>query len=164
MTIYFYKACDAYGCFSNFSPHQIVIDGTSWQTVEHYYQAQKFIGSKDEGVISAIYHAATPEKAAELGRCSTLQLRDDWDRTKIEVMRKAVFTKFVTHNEIQEVLLSTNNQLLVENSPTDYFWGCGLDKTGKNNLGIVLMDVRNKIRNQHGEMLVSVNIPYSASN
>ncbi|MEM7553719.1 MAG: NADAR family protein [Cyanobacteria bacterium P01_A01_bin.84] len=160
MTIYFYKACDAYGCFSNFSFHEIVIDDMYWSTVEHYYQAQKFLGSKDEEIISAIHQAKTPDKAAELGRCRTLKLRHDWDTVKIEVMHKAVLTKFVTHAEIREVLLSTDNELLVENSPTDYFWGCGVDKTGKNNLGIVLMDVRDKIRNLHSSILLSPHIPY----
>ena len=53
----FYKAWDQYGALSNFSPHPIempevlALDRTPddlplrrWQTVEHYYQAQKFAG------------------------------------------------------------------------------------------------------------------------
>ena len=53
----FYKAWDRYGALSNFSPHPIempevlALDRTPddlplrrWQTVEHYYQAQKFAG------------------------------------------------------------------------------------------------------------------------
>ena len=48
----FYKVWDRYGALSNFSPHAIQLpdaDGTSrtWQTVEHYYQAQKFAGVAD---------------------------------------------------------------------------------------------------------------------
>ncbi|MFM2063889.1 MAG: hypothetical protein RLZZ507_3560, partial [Cyanobacteriota bacterium] len=38
MTIYFYKVWQPYGCFSNFSPHPIEIEGVDWPTVEHYYQ------------------------------------------------------------------------------------------------------------------------------
>ena len=48
MTIYFYKVGAPYGYFSNFSPHRIHIDGQDWQTVEHYYQAQKYVGSPEE--------------------------------------------------------------------------------------------------------------------
>ncbi|MDZ8053147.1 MAG: NADAR family protein [Aulosira sp. ZfuVER01] len=146
MTIYFYKVWQPYGCFSNFSPHGIQIQGTYWPTVEHYYQAQKFVGSIDAVIIPAIHNAQTPEEAAALGRCSTRQIRADWELVKTQVMREAVLKKFLTHAEIQDILLSTGNETLVENSPRDYFWGCGANKTGQNHLGKVLMSVREEIR------------------
>ncbi|MBD2387723.1 NADAR family protein [Cylindrospermum sp. FACHB-282] len=146
MTIYFYKVWQPYGCFSNFSPHGIQIQGTYWPTVEHYYQAQKFVGSLDAVIIPEIHAAATPEAAAALGRCCTYRLRPDWELVKTCVMREAVLKKFLTHGEIREVLLNTDDEILVENSPTDYFWGCGADKTGHNHLGNILMDVRAELR------------------
>jgi ribA/ribD-fused uncharacterized protein len=146
MTIYFYKVWQPYGCFSNFSPHGIHIQGNYWPTVEHYYQAQKFIGSPDAAIIPIIHRAETPEAAAALGRCRSRQLRSDWDLVKIQVMQEAVRKKFLIHPEIREVLLITGNEILVENSPTDYFWGCGADKTGQNHLGKILMSVREEIR------------------
>ncbi|MBD2253070.1 NADAR family protein [Nostoc parmelioides] len=146
MTIYFYKVWQPYGCFSNFSPHSIEIQGTYWSTVEHYYQAQKFVGSVDAAIIPTIRDSRTPEEAAALGRCSSRQLRPDWDFVKIIVMREAVLKKFLTHADIREVLLSTGNEVLVENSSCDYFWGCGADKTGQNHLGKILMSVREEIR------------------
>lgn len=146
MTIYFYKVWQPYGCFSNFSPHSIQIQGSYWPTVEHYYQAQKFVGSVDAAIIPIIHAAATPEEAAALGRCHTRQLRPDWDVVKTQIMRKAVLRKFLSHPDIQEILLSTANETLVENSPNDYFWGCGAEKTGENHLGKILMSVRAEIR------------------
>jgi ribA/ribD-fused uncharacterized protein len=146
MTIYFYKVWQPYGCFSNFSPHPIEIQGTYWPTVEHYYQAQKFVGSEEAIIIPSIHGASTPEEAATLGRCGTRKLRSDWEMVKTDVMRAAVLKKFITHREIQEVLLVTDDEVLVENSPTDYFWGCGADKTGQNHLGKILMSVREEIR------------------
>jgi len=146
MTIYFYKVWQPYGCFSNFSSHPIEIDGTLWSTVEHYYQAQKFVGSPDEAIIPLIQSATTPEAAAALGRCSNRQLRPEWDSVKTLLMRQAVFKKFMTHQEIRTILLFTGEEVLVEDSPTDYFWGCGADKTGENHLGKILMSVRSEIR------------------
>ncbi|MBD2597583.1 Swarming motility protein ybiA [Nostoc sp. MBR 210] len=146
MTIYFYKVWQPYGCFSNFSSHPIQIQGTYWSTVEHYYQAQKFVSSKDAAIIPVIHAAATPEEAAALGRCSSRTVRLDWDLVKTQVMREAVLKKFLTHTDIREVLLATGDETIVENSPTDYFWGCGQDKTGHNNLGKILMKVREEIR------------------
>jgi N-glycosidase YbiA len=146
MTIYFYKVWQPYGCFSNFSPHGIQIQGTYWSTVEHYYQAQKFVGGVDAVIIPVIHAAATPEQAAALGRCSTRQLRPDWQVVKTQVMREAILKKFLTHADIREILLNTGNEILVENSPTDYFWGCGAKTTGQNHLGKILMNVREEIR------------------
>ena len=47
MTIYFYGADEVpYGCFSNFSDHGFDLDGVWWPTSEHYFQAQKFAGTR----------------------------------------------------------------------------------------------------------------------
>jgi len=148
MTIYFYKVNEPYGCFSNFSPHSICMQGKDWQTVEHYYQAQKFIGTKDEEVSPIIQAAPTPEEAAALGRDRTRQVRADWEYVKTEVMRQAVLKKFMTHPDIQAILIATDDLLIVENSPKDYYWGCGKDKTGDNHLGKILMSVRQQLKSK----------------
>lgn len=148
MTIYFYKVNEPYGCFSNFSPHSICMQGEDWQTVEHYYQAQKFIGTKDEKVVPIIQAAPSPEEAAALGRDCTRQVRADWEQVKTEVMRQAVLKKFLTHPDIQAILIATDDLLIVENSPKDYYWGCGKDKTGDNHLGKILMSVRQQLKSK----------------
>ena len=148
MTIYFYKVNEPYGCFSNFSPHGIAIAGENWQTVEHYYQAQKFIGTPDEKSSLIIKAVSTPEQAAALGRDCRRQLRSNWEQIKVPVMREAVRQKFFTHQDIQAILLSTADLLIVEDSPNDYYWGCGETKTGANHLGKILMSVRAEIKSK----------------
>lgn len=145
MVIYFYGVSEPYGCFSNFSPHGIELDGVCWLTVEHYYQAQKFVGTPDAIIIPCIQTVPRACDAAQLGRDKTRNPRPDWDGVKLAVMRRAVMTKFLTHLEIQDILLGTGDALLVENSPTDSFWGCGPDQTGLNHLGRILMAVRAEI-------------------
>ncbi|HEY9844989.1 MAG TPA: NADAR family protein [Candidatus Caenarcaniphilales bacterium] len=146
MTIYFYKVSEPYGCFSNFSPHSIQLQGEFWPTAEHYYQAQKFAGTEYEFLIKVIQQAKAPEAAAALGRNPNHRIRADWEQRKNQVMHEAVLTKFLTHLDIQAVLLATRDEQIVENSPTDAYWGCGLDKSGRNQLGKVLMNVRYQIR------------------
>ena len=146
MTIYFYKVHEPYGCFSNFSPHPVEIESTNWLTVEHYYQAQKFVGTADAVVIPMIQAAPTPEQAAALGRDRARTVRSDWEQVKTQVMYAAVLKKFLTHLDIQAVLISTGDKLIVENSPTDCYWGCGQDNTGQNHLGRILMRVRQEIK------------------
>jgi len=148
MAIYFYKADAPYGCFSNFSPHPIVIDGCRWPTVEHFYQAHKLLGTPDEPLMAAIRQADTPEAAAALGRDRARTIRADWAIAKRAVMYAGVRTKFRAHAEIRAVLLATGEDELVENSPRDFFWGCGGDGTGRNELGKLLMRVRRELRDE----------------
>jgi len=146
MVIYFYKADKPYGCFSNFSPHEIIIDNKKWPTVEHYYQAHKLLGTPDQHLMEVIRQVETPEQAAAIGRDRARTVRVDWKTAKNEVMWQGVLTKFLTHKEIQAVLLNTGEELLVENSPRDYYWGCGKDGTGQNQLGKMLMQVRSYLQ------------------
>ncbi|WP_041226400.1 NADAR family protein [Crinalium epipsammum] len=144
MTIYFYSTREnPYGCFSNFSAHGFNLDEAWWRTSEHYFQAQKFIGTPH---VEQIRLVLTPKDAAKMGRERFRPLRSDWEQVKDDVMLKAVLCKFQTHADICEILLSTGNQLIVENSPIDYYWGCGADGSGKNKLGQVLMQVRDLLR------------------
>jgi ribA/ribD-fused uncharacterized protein len=145
MTIYFYSTRDEYGCFSNFSNHGIKLKGKWWPTSEHYFQAQKFAGTPHE---EEVRRAQTPKQAAEIGRDRMRPLRHDWEKVKDQVMREAVLEKFLSHADIQATLLGTGDQDLVENAPSDWYWGCGSDGTGKNMLGTILMEVRSEIRRQ----------------
>lgn len=146
--IYFYKAYDPYGCFSNFSPHPIHREGIHWATVEHFYQAHKFLHTPDAAIIPKIQEAPTPDAAAALGRSPLYAPRHDWDQVKQRVMWQGVFTKFTTHPDIAEVLLATGEAELIEDSPVDYYWGCGADGSGYNHLGKLLMQVRELLRHQ----------------
>jgi ribA/ribD-fused uncharacterized protein len=146
MTLWFYKVEEPFGCFSNFSPHSIYLDGFDWPTSEHYYQAHKFDGSPFPARMHQIRQAPTPELAAALGRDRTFPIRPDWEAVKWEVMYRAVLCKFQTHGEIRNILLGTGDELIVENSPRDWFWGCGADQTGQNLLGKMLMQIRGELR------------------
>jgi N-glycosidase YbiA len=43
-------------------------------------------------------------------------------------------------------VLGTGDEQIVENAPGDYYWGCGVDGSGKNMLGTILMEVRASLR------------------
>ncbi len=142
MTIYFYKADQPYGCFSNFSLHPINVAATFWPTVEHYYQSRKFVGTEFEYLIPKIQAAATPEEAAAIGRHSQHFPHFQWCDHRYEVMYGAVRQKFLAYADLQLVLLDTGDRAIVEDSPVDYFWGCGADRSGANHLGQILMRIR----------------------
>jgi N-glycosidase YbiA len=143
MTLYFYRASDAYGCFSNFSAHGFELDNLWWPTSEHYFQAQKFIGSSQFELVRL---APSPKEAADLGRDRTFPLRSDWNTVKDDLMARAVLRKFKIHPDIRRILIETGTEDIVEDAPGDYYWGCGVDRTGQNKLGLILMAVREQLR------------------
>ena len=141
--IRFYKTNDAYGCFSNFTPYPIEIDGKLWPTSEHYFQAQKFAGTPHE---EAIRQANSPMIAARMGRDRSKGLRADWESVKDEIMLKAVRAKFGQHKELAEILLRTGDAMIIEHTENDSYWGDGGHGRGKNMLGQILMRVRDELR------------------
>ena len=143
MAIYFYRIQEEYGAFSNFSRHGVELDGAWWPTTEHYFQAQKF---EDESYREKIRLAETPRIAADLGRSRAVPLRANWESVKDDVMYRAVLTKFQMHAEILQTLLSTGDEEIIEKTTGDLYWGCGTNGSGKNRLGIILMRVRDQLR------------------
>lgn len=149
MPIYFYDTCSQpYGCFSNFSRHGFELDGFWWVTNEHYFQAQKF-ATTNLLWFNEIRGVKFPREAAKMGRSRTYPLRKDWEKVKDKMMEQGVLKKFETHADICKILLSTDDELIVENSPFDYYWGCGRDGTGTNQLGLILMAVRKTLRDRY---------------
>jgi N-glycosidase YbiA len=125
-----------------------------WPTAEHYYQAQKFCGTTFEYLMAQIQAAPTPKLAAKIGRNTEHQPRADWDLCKCDVMYRAVWQKFNYRLDIQQILLDTLDAEIVEDSPTDYFWGCGIDRTGANHLGRILMRVRDDLKDSRRHELL----------
>ena len=148
MAIYFYDIKEKYGCLSNFSGHGFSCEDKWWPTSEHYFQAKKF---KDIELEDKVRACKTPREAAALGRDRALPLRKDWEDVKDDIMRKAVYEKFTQNEDIKKLLLETDNEKLVEDSPVDYYWGCGKDRSGRNMLGIILMETRDLLRNEQSK-------------
>ncbi|CAM0943059.1 unnamed protein product [Alopecurus aequalis] len=153
--ISFYKTWDTFGAFSNFSPHPIHMPSgkgecSAWPTVEHYYQAHKFVGVDNpqaRDIAQEIKQARSPEEAARIGRTRQREFPElpDWESMKIDVMYRALKCKFSSYPHLNEMLLSTAGSVLVEASPHDLFWGGGREGEGLNYLGRLLMQLRSEI-------------------
>jgi len=132
--------------FSNFSDHPTTIDGHLWATTEHYFQAMKFYGS-DDTWYTTIKNAASPADAKKFGNSRQHPMRGDWEAVKDDIMRVALLAKAEQHQEIRDYLLATGNKTIVEAAPHDYYWGLGKDGSGKNMLGQIWMETREKLKN-----------------
>ena len=143
--IKFYSVNDEYGIFSNFAMYPVILDGKTWPTSEHYFQAQKF---EDIGIREKIRKTKNPGEAARLGRNRKLKLKRNWESIKVNVMRKAVDAKFTQHEHLKKELLETGDKTLIEHTPNDQYWADGGDGSGKNMLGKILMELRSELRGQ----------------
>ena len=89
--IRFYSTNDDYGYMSNFAAYSFELDGTTWPTSEHYFQAMKF---NDTTIQKNIRRLASPMLAARAGRDRKKPLRKDWESVKERIMYDAVLAKF----------------------------------------------------------------------
>ena len=58
------------------------------------------------------------------------------------MMKDGLKLKFQQNPQMLEKLLSTGNRMIVEFSEKDRYWGDGGDGTGKNRLGVILVELR----------------------
>ena len=143
-TIKFYGRYEDYYEFTNFYHHPVRIDGHMWPTTEHYFQAQKFVGTP---YYDHIRKLPFPRDAFSVSRdpVASWWVRGDWNRVKEDVMLKALREKF-KNDRLKDLLVGTGKKKLVEHTANDSYWGDGGDGSGLNRLGELLMRVRDEIR------------------
>ncbi|WEM45330.1 GTP cyclohydrolase II (plasmid) [Photobacterium sp. DA100] len=143
--IQFYEPNEDYGFLSNFAYSPIQLSDVIWPTSEHYYQAQKFT---DLSIQKQILKASTPDEAFRLSREFAHLVKQDWLDVRHSVMRYIVFEKFRQNPRFTHLLVSTGDKLLTEHSHKDSYWGDGGDGKGQNELGKILMEVRDYFAEQ----------------
>ena len=142
-TIYFYHKNQPYYEFTNFFHAPMTINGIMYSTSEHYFQAHKFWDT-NAAVAKLIIAAKTPKEAFDIAQQYKSFVPSDWHNgLKDKIMFFAITQKFIQNPNLKKLLLSTGNKQLVERSPFDNYWGDGGNGTGKNQLGKLLMILRN---------------------
>ena len=95
---------------------------------------------------TAVQNASSAGKSAKMGRDRNRPLRKDWEEVKDGIMMDALRYKFSQHEDLKEILMSTGNAKLIEHTKNDRYWADGGDGSGKNMLGILLMQLRDEFR------------------
>jgi len=148
--ITFYRASkEPWGVFSNLYRCTIRFDGRVFPSSEHAYQF-----GKARKIEVAEWLMAAPSGALLAMAAHGLfywDIAPGWSKTKVDRMRAVLRAKFTQHNYLQKTLLSTGDATLVE-TPTvadqaALFWGRA-DGKGKNTLGVLLMELRRKLRDE----------------
>lgn len=140
--------------FSQWYPESFYADGITFPTAEHFMMYHKALLFDDEKIAHKMLESPFPGPVKDLGRKVKNFDEEVWDQEKVGIVRLGSILKFSQSEELEGLLLSTGDTVLVEASPYDSIWGIGMKETargandpskwkGENLLGFILMDVRN---------------------
>lgn len=126
-----------YRFLSNFHSCGIAFNGLFFSSTEAAFQSAKTLDKEEQKK----FQSMSPQEAKAAGR--KVQLREDWDKIKDEVMLAVTLEKF-KDPELAEKLLATGDMELEEtNHWGDTYWGAHFETgEGQNKLGKILMVVR----------------------
>lgn len=128
-----------YRWLSNFEICDVLFEGELYSSSENAYQAAKTL----DLIKRKEFLTIKPNESKKLGR--KLVIREDWEQVKTQVMEAILMSKFTLNKELRNKLIETNPKYLEEtNYWKDTFWGV-CDGKGQNNLGMLLMIIRDKI-------------------
>ena len=141
-----YKGKWVFNWFSNMLP----LDEPFWyqaiqfKTVENFYQAMKF--PKDDLIKRKQAAIAPPHVSKTMLRNNKHLWRKDWTREEsLKVMEYALRIKFAEGTSWHKKLMETEGEIIEWNNWGDDYWGIPINtEIGKNNLGKILMKIRDE--------------------
>lgn len=145
----FRKTAEEFGGLSNMAPgFPVVLLGYQIRTSEALYQTCRFPHMPD--VQQMILNERSPMTAKMRSKPYREVSRPDWDDVRVKVMKWCLRVKLIYNwRKFSELLLSTGDRPIVEDSRKDSYWGAMPqdDDTlnGQNVLGRLLMDLRKKL-------------------
>ena len=137
----FYRAykIGATAGFSNFTTHQITIEGLgTFSNAESAIQAYKNPTNRE--YVENQEKSYSPIISKILGRKT--ELRTDWVEVCDELMYKVAKAKFNQNPELKDNLIRSGLRPIIQHTRGDHFWGDGGDGSGRNKLGKILTSLR----------------------
>lgn len=141
-----------YGVLANFYPSPIRLNGVTYRSAEHAFQAFKaarvevaqWIAAAPDGFLAAAIGDNLPEH----------EIVPRWMERREELMRRVLWAKFTQDEALRELLLGTNDaeisEWVQEDNETNRFWS-KVDGIGDNVLGKLLMELRAQLAKADAE-------------
>jgi len=130
-----------YRWLSNFHPAEVEYEGLLYPSTENAYQASKIVIEE-----RSILQKCAPHEAKKIWKNLTKldKNTEEWDARKLTAMRWVTLSKYRSHDYLMQKLLATKEKYLEErNHWCDTYWGVDIKKGGDNQLGKLLMQLRN---------------------
>ena len=143
--------------FSNMYEAPFQIEGTTFPTVEHYFQWSKARQFGDAGVQTKILKTSSPKTVKSLGKKVSGFKEEEWNEKKDQVMAAALKAKFMQHPDLLKKLRDTGTRRIAEADPRGKYWGIGTSAEtskakdperwpGKNKMGQLLEALRSELK------------------
>ena len=142
--IRFSPTAGKYRVFSNSYKSEFVVNEKVYPTVEHYVTAMKFIDT-DVDWAEEIRTAKNILSVRSKGKTKGHNGDATYENKKIDYMRGGLYEKFTQNEELKNLLLGTKEAELEEESE-DITWGVGVDGSGENLTGQLLVELRDMLR------------------
>lgn len=140
--------------FDNFSSFGIKMEGEFYPTVEHAYQAGKFIDSAPH-IAEQIKKSFSAHEAQKIAFANRDKQVENWDEIKVKYMEKLLRLKLEQNPYVKKKLLQTKDCIICEDSPKDNFWGIGAERNGRNELGKLWMKLRDEFKKSYDNKIKS---------
>lgn len=149
-----------YRFLSNFADCKVRVHNIICSSTEVAYQLLKTLvpeeialfvilepGEKYDMNADKVYNSVSARTAKYLSHRITT--RADWKQVKLQIMYDILCVKFKHNDYFKQKLLATGNIEIIEhNTWNDKFWGVDENTgIGENNLGKLIMKIRDEIRN-----------------
>ena len=124
---------------SNLTNCDIQVWDHTFISSEQAYQYNKAVFHGRTDIVKRILQASDPFVIYRLGK--SISTSGKWHKEKVKVMRHLLHAKYNQSSEFRNKLKATDRQVLIEDTPNE-FWGRGKNNTGRNTLGLLLMELR----------------------
>jgi len=158
--VVFLRTKEAFGGLSNMAGgFPLRVNGVRIATSEALYQACRFPHRPE--VQRLVIEQTSPMTAKMKTKPYRNDTRPDWERVRTKIMRWCLRVKLAqNYSDFSQLLLSTGERPIVEESSKDDFWGAkpvdGGRLVGKNVLGRLLMELRKELREFEARQLREV--------
>lgn len=134
-----------YRPLSNFKQARVFLDGVEFSSVEKAYQAAKWLpGDREYFTVCDNRQSISYNTEHD----PNMYTPDEWDNIKLDVMHGLLVQKYdpELNSDNAAFLLATGERYIEEtNWWDDTFWGKNLQGEGDNNLGKLLMYIRDEL-------------------
>lgn len=144
-------------CFTSAAKCEFVDDKKIFSSSGQYFTWKKIKLFENEDLAIRILETNVPVEH----KYYSMQIKGfdkcKWDKYKIQFMYEACYYKFSQNSLLQKELIDTGEKVLVNLLPKDNTWGVGLSVSrkaqdprnwlGENYLGLILMRVRDDLKN-----------------
>ena len=154
--------------FSNFDNCEFVFRDTVYSSREKAYQHQRSLASGQHELANQILNTKTGLEAKQLSKC--IVDKNPWSTENYDLMTAICLSCAEQSECYRNNILETEGRLLVESISKQYVWSSGLthEQTkrtrpdhfpGKNQMGIILMNVRDMLKKNNSNMSSSKQCP-----